>query len=276
MQQAASLSFWRLQTLLRPSAFEIQKRDSSENNTSCHLCLVHCKWVLAHAKRCWRCLGVNSGHLNSRLVRRPFSHSLQCTVAERIRGLCLPGVSLAVDAVVLNRLHKCCKSSYDDLVGRLLLLVVLAEDDRTHCSWFETSVWGVQQYFDGNWIVKQLFWLICLFSTYQKLGCDHYYSDVAFLKPNKTFTIANSADIWLFFSQVGTVLSKSGFKKFILSVHDLHVQEILFLKFNRYLSQVIRHIRKFTGIFWRSTLLTITFNQALFFWGNFSKKKKIF
>jgi hypothetical protein len=36
---------------------------------------------------------------------------------------------------------------------------------------------------------------------------------------------------------------------------------------------VIRHIRKFTGIFWRSTLLTITFNQALFFWGNFSKKK---
>ena len=70
-----------------------------------------------------------------------------------------------------------------------------------------------------------------------------------------------------------TVLSKSGFKKFISSVHDLHMQEILFLKFNRYLFQVIRHIRKFTGIFWRSTLLTITFNLALFFFGNFSKKK---
>jgi hypothetical protein len=40
-------------------------------------------------------------------------------------------------------------TGYDDLVGRLLLLAVLAEDDRTHCSWFETSVWGVQQYFDG-------------------------------------------------------------------------------------------------------------------------------
>jgi hypothetical protein len=37
-----------------------------------------------------------------------------------------------------------------------------------------------------------------------------------------------------------------------------------------------RHIKKFTGIFWRSTLLTITFNQALFFFGNFSKKKNIF
>jgi hypothetical protein len=64
MQQAASLSFSRLQTLIRPSAFEIQKRDSSENKTSCHLCLVHCKWVLAHAKRCWRCRGVSSGPLN--------------------------------------------------------------------------------------------------------------------------------------------------------------------------------------------------------------------
>jgi hypothetical protein len=130
-------------------------------------------------------------------------------------------------------------AGYDDLVGWLLLLVVLAEDDRTHCSWFETSVWGVQQYFNGNWIVKQrlawakpicngqskdgrklfsdesrfcisnadgrirvwktsvwgvqqyfngnwivkqLLWLICLLSTYPKLGCDHYYSDVAFLK----------------------------------------------------------------------------------------------
>jgi hypothetical protein len=28
-----------------------------------------------------------------------------------------------------------------------------------------------------------------------QLGCDHYYSDVAFLKPNENFTIANSADI---------------------------------------------------------------------------------
>jgi hypothetical protein len=107
MQQAASLSFWRLQTLIRPSAFEIQKRDSSENNTSCHLCLVHCKWVLAHAKRCWRCRGVSSGPLNDRLARRPFSCSLRCTVAELIRGLCLPGVSLAVDAAVLKRLRKC-------------------------------------------------------------------------------------------------------------------------------------------------------------------------
>jgi hypothetical protein len=59
-----SLSFWRLQTLIRPYAFEIQKRDSSKNNTSCHLCLVHCKWILAHAKRCWRCRGVSSGPLN--------------------------------------------------------------------------------------------------------------------------------------------------------------------------------------------------------------------
>jgi IS30 family transposase len=44
-------------------------------------------------------------------------------------------------------------------------------------------------------VVEQLLWLICLLSTYPKLGCDHYYSDVAFLKPNKNFTIANSADI---------------------------------------------------------------------------------
>jgi hypothetical protein len=50
--------------------------------------------------------------------------------------------------------------------------------DQTHCSWFETSVWGVQQYFDGNWIVEQLLWSICLLSTYPKLGCDHYYSDL--------------------------------------------------------------------------------------------------
>ena len=77
-------------------------------------------------------------------------------------------------------------AGYDDPVGRLLLLVVLAEDYRTHCSWFETSVWGEQQYFDGNWIVEQL-WLICLLSTYPKLGCDHYYSDGAFLKPNKNY-----------------------------------------------------------------------------------------
>jgi hypothetical protein len=62
-------------------------------------------------------------------------------------------------------------------------------------------------------------------------------------------TLANSVDIWLSFSQVGTVLSKSGFKKFISPVHDLHVQEILFLIFIRYLFQVIRHIRKFTCIF---------------------------
>jgi hypothetical protein len=55
-------------------------------------------------------------------------------------------------------------------------------------------------------------------------------------------------------AQVDRVLSKSGFKKFISPVHDLHVQEILFLKFNRYLFQVIRHIRKFTGIFLRRTL----------------------
>ena len=163
-------------------------------------------------------------------------------------------------------------TGYDDLVGRLLLLVVLAEDDRTHCSWFETSVWGVQQYFDGNWIVEQLLWLICLVSTYPKLGCDHYYSDVAFLKPNKNFTIANIVDIWLSFSQVDTVLSKSGFKKFISPVHDLHVQEILFLKFNRYLFQVIRHIIKFTCIFLRRTLLTNTFNQSLIFLEILAKK----
>jgi hypothetical protein len=41
-------------------------------------------------------------------------------------------------------------------------------------------------------VVEQLLWLICLLSTYPKLGYDHYYSDVAFLKPNKNFTIANS------------------------------------------------------------------------------------
>ena len=159
MQQAASLSFWRLQTLIRPSAFEIQKRDSSENNASCHLCLVHCKWVLAHAKRCWRCRGVSSGSLNGHLARRPFSRSLRHTVAELIRELCLPGVSLAV---LMQLFWTGCVNAvtgYDDLVGRLLLLVVLGEDDRTHCSWFETSVWGVQQYFDGNWIVQQLLWL---------------------------------------------------------------------------------------------------------------------
>ena len=249
MQQAASLSFWRLQTLIRPSAFEIQKRDWSENNTSCHLCLVHYKWVIAHAKRCWRCRGGSSGPLimNGRLARRPFSRSLRRTVAELMRGLCLSGVSLAVDTVVLNRLRKCCSRIW------LLLLFVLAEDDRTHCSWFETSVWGVQQYFDGDWIFEQLLWLICLLSTYPKLGCDHYYSDVAFLKPNKNFTIANRAGIWLSFKQVDTVLSKNGFKKFISPVHDLHVQEILFLKFNRYLFQVIRHIKKFTCIFLRRT-----------------------
>jgi len=63
---------------------------------------------LAHAKRCWRCRGVSSGPLNGRLARRPFSRSLRRTVAELIRGLCLPGVSLAVDAAVLNRLRKCC------------------------------------------------------------------------------------------------------------------------------------------------------------------------
>jgi hypothetical protein len=74
--------------------------------------------------------------------------------------------------------------------------------------------------------------LICLLSTYPKLGCDHYYSNVAFLKPNKNFTIANSADIRLSFPQVDTVLSKSGFKKFISPFHDLHVEEILFLEFN--------------------------------------------
>jgi hypothetical protein len=51
--------------------------DSSENNTSCHLCLVHCKWVLAHAKRCWWCRGVSSGPLNGRLSRGPFSRSLR-------------------------------------------------------------------------------------------------------------------------------------------------------------------------------------------------------
>jgi hypothetical protein len=62
---------------------------------------------VAHAKRCWRCRGVSSGPLNDRLARRPFSCSLRCTVAELIRGLCLPGVSLAVDAAVLKRLRKC-------------------------------------------------------------------------------------------------------------------------------------------------------------------------
>jgi hypothetical protein len=121
-------------------------------------------------------------------------------------------------------------------------------------------------------IVEQLLWLICLLSTYPKLGCNHYYSDVAFLEPNKNFTIANSAGIWLSFSQVDTVLSKSGFKKFISPVHDLHVQEILFLKFNRYLFQVTKHIRKFTCIFLRRTLLTITFNQALIFFLILAKK----
>jgi hypothetical protein len=55
-----------------------------------------CKWVLTHAKRCWRCRGVSSGPLNGRLERRPFSRSLRRTVAELIWGLCLPGVSLAV------------------------------------------------------------------------------------------------------------------------------------------------------------------------------------
>jgi hypothetical protein len=54
------------------------------------------------------------------------------------------------------------------------------------------------------WIVEQLLWLICLLSTYPKLDCDHYYYHMTFLKPNKNFTIANSADIWLSFSQVDT------------------------------------------------------------------------
>jgi hypothetical protein len=49
---------------------------------------------LAHAKRCWRCRGVSSGPLNGRLACRPFSRSLRRTVAELIRGLCFPGVSL--------------------------------------------------------------------------------------------------------------------------------------------------------------------------------------
>jgi hypothetical protein len=44
----------------------------------------------ALGKRCWRCRGVISGHMNSRLARRPFSRSLRRTVAELIRGLCLP------------------------------------------------------------------------------------------------------------------------------------------------------------------------------------------
>jgi hypothetical protein len=214
---------------------------------------------LAHAKRCWRC---RSGPLNGRLARRPFSRSLRRTVAELIRGLCLPGVSLAVDAAVLNWLRKCCSRIWRSCWS-VVTLGCPGRGRSEHCSWFETSVWGVQQYFDGNWIVEQLLWLICLLSTYPKLGCDHYYSDVAFLKPNKNFPIANSADIWLSFPQVDTVLSKSGFKKVISPVHDLHVQEILFLKFNRYLFQVIRHIRKFTCIFLRRTLLTIAFNQAL-------------
>ena len=150
-------------------------------------------------------------------------------------------------------------SGYDDLVGRLFWPRTIGHIVR-----------GLkQQYFDGNWIVEQLLWLICLLSSYPKLGCDHYYSDVAFLK---NFTIANSADIWLFFSHVDTVLSKSGFKKFISPVHDLLVQEILFLKFIRYLFQVIKHIRKFTCIFLRRTLLTITFNQALIFFEILAKK----
>jgi hypothetical protein len=153
-------------------------------------------------------------------------------------------------------------SGYDDLVGRLFWPRTIGHIVR-----------GLkQQYFDGNWIVEQLLWLICLLSTYPKLGCDHYYYDMTFLKPNKNFTIANSADIWLSFSQVDTVLSKSGFKKFISPFHDLHVEEILFLKFNWYLFQVIRHVRKCTCIFLRRTLLTITFNQALNFFEMLAKK----
>jgi hypothetical protein len=84
-----------------------------------------------------------------------------------------------------------------------------------------------------------------------------YTSDRGF-KPRTMCPIVLGQD-----TQVDTVLSKNGFKKFISPVHDLHVQEILFLKFNRYLFQVIRHIRKFTCIFLRRTLLTTTFNQAL-------------
>jgi hypothetical protein len=82
--------------------------------------------------------------------------------------------------------------------------------------------------------------LICLLSTYTKLGCDHYYSDVAFLKPNKNFTIVNSADIWLSFSQVDTVLSKSGFKK-------LSLENIFFLlkfpqKNNAWLNVIVNNV----------------------------------
>ena len=200
---SGNLSFSRLQTLIRPSAFEIQKRDSSENNTSCHLCLVH--------KRCWRCRGVSSGPLNGRLERRPFSRSLRRTVAELIWGLCLPGISLAVDAAVLNRLRK----SYNRIWRSCWSVVTLGcpgrgRSDTLFVVW--NLVWGVQQYFDGNWIVEQLLWLICLLSTYTKLGCDHYYSDVAFLKPNKNFTIANSVDIWLSFSQVDKFFQKAVLK----------------------------------------------------------------
>jgi uncharacterized membrane protein len=49
---------------------------------------------------------VSSGPLNGRLARRPFSCSLRRTVAELIRGLCLPGVSLAVDATALAALMR--------------------------------------------------------------------------------------------------------------------------------------------------------------------------
>jgi hypothetical protein len=41
--------------------------------------------------------------MNGRLARRPFSRSLRRTVAELMRGLCLSGVSLAVDTALLNR-----------------------------------------------------------------------------------------------------------------------------------------------------------------------------
>jgi transposase len=56
-------------------------------------------------------LRAGSGPLNGRLARRPFSRSLRRTVAELIRELCLPGVSLAADAAEVARLFNCHQST---------------------------------------------------------------------------------------------------------------------------------------------------------------------
>ena len=85
---------------IRPSPLVRQNRDSSMESTFCQSCLVQRWWVCSHGQHCCRWCLVRTCLITGLQALSPASLSLLRTVWALMEGLCVPGVTRAVVAIL--------------------------------------------------------------------------------------------------------------------------------------------------------------------------------